>query len=47
MHSDLLRRIEEAEKLVPIEPLAPDTLCGFASVAARNKLTLLTKENTT
>jgi 5-methyltetrahydropteroyltriglutamate--homocysteine methyltransferase len=35
----LLRRIEEAAKLVPVERLALSPQCGFASVAAGNALT--------
>jgi 5-methyltetrahydropteroyltriglutamate--homocysteine methyltransferase len=35
---DLLRRIEEAAKLVPIEQLALGPQCGFASVAAGNEI---------
>jgi len=36
--SDLLRRIEEAAKFVPIEHLALSPQCGFASVAAGNEI---------
>ena len=35
---DLLRRIEEAAKFVPIEQLALGPQCGFASVAAGNEI---------
>jgi 5-methyltetrahydropteroyltriglutamate--homocysteine methyltransferase len=35
---DLLRRIDEAAKLVPIEQLALSPQCGFASVAAGNEI---------
>jgi 5-methyltetrahydropteroyltriglutamate--homocysteine methyltransferase len=35
---DLLRRIEEAAKVVPIEQLALSPQCGFASVAAGNEI---------
>jgi 5-methyltetrahydropteroyltriglutamate--homocysteine methyltransferase len=38
--SDLLRRIEEASKYVPIEHLALSPQCGFASVAAGNLLSM-------
>src|SRR5207249_1950378 len=37
--SDLLRRIEEASKFVPLDQLALSTQCGFASVAGGNTLT--------
>jgi methionine synthase II (cobalamin-independent) len=36
--ADLLRRIEEAAKFVPIEQLALGPQCGFASVAAGNEI---------
>jgi 5-methyltetrahydropteroyltriglutamate--homocysteine methyltransferase len=36
--AELLRRIEEAAKYVPIENLALSPQCGFASVAAGNRL---------
>jgi 5-methyltetrahydropteroyltriglutamate--homocysteine methyltransferase len=36
--ADLLRRIEEAAKFVPIERLALGPQCGFASVAAGNEI---------
>jgi 5-methyltetrahydropteroyltriglutamate--homocysteine methyltransferase len=36
--ASLLRRIEEAAKLVPIEHLALGPQCGFASVAAGNEI---------
>ncbi len=34
----LLRRIEEASKYVPLENLALSPQCGFASVAAGNRV---------
>jgi 5-methyltetrahydropteroyltriglutamate--homocysteine methyltransferase len=37
---DLLRRIEEAARYVPIEDLALSPQCGFASVAAGNLLSI-------
>jgi len=37
--TDVIRRIEEASKFVPIERLAISTQCGFASVAKGNNLT--------
>jgi 5-methyltetrahydropteroyltriglutamate--homocysteine methyltransferase len=37
---DLLRRIEEASKYVPLENLALSPQCGFASVAAGNLLSM-------
>src|SRR5215831_1322462 len=36
---DLLRRIEEAARVLPIEQLGVSTQCGFASVAGGNVLT--------
>jgi 5-methyltetrahydropteroyltriglutamate--homocysteine methyltransferase len=36
---DLLRRIDEAAKYVPVEHLALSPQCGFASVAAGNEIT--------
>jgi 5-methyltetrahydropteroyltriglutamate--homocysteine methyltransferase len=36
---NLLRRIEEASKYVPVERLALSPQCGFASVAEGNRLT--------
>ena len=36
---DLLRRIDEAARYVPIERLALSSQCGFASMAAGNLLT--------
>jgi 5-methyltetrahydropteroyltriglutamate--homocysteine methyltransferase len=36
--ADLLRRLEEAAKLVPIDHLALSPQCGFASVAAGNEI---------
>ena len=36
---DLLRRIEEASRYVPIERLAISPQCGFASTQAGNLLT--------
>jgi 5-methyltetrahydropteroyltriglutamate--homocysteine methyltransferase len=38
--SELLRRIEEASKFVPLENLALSPQCGFASVAAGNLLSM-------
>jgi len=35
---ELKRRIDEATKYVPLEQLALSPQCGFASVAAGNKL---------
>jgi 5-methyltetrahydropteroyltriglutamate--homocysteine methyltransferase len=37
---DLVRRIEEASRFVPVDSLAISTQCGFASVAAGNRLTM-------
>jgi len=37
--ADLLRRIEEASRIVPLDQLALSTQCGFASVAGGNSLT--------
>lgn len=37
--SDVIRRIEEATRFVPIDRLALSTQCGFASVAKGNNLT--------
>jgi len=37
---DLLRRIDQAAKYVPMENLAISTQCGFAAVAAGNLLTI-------
>jgi 5-methyltetrahydropteroyltriglutamate--homocysteine methyltransferase len=37
---DLLRRIDEAAKYMPLENLALSPQCGFASVAAGNLLTI-------
>ena len=37
--SDLLRRIDEAAKVIPLDQLALSTQCGFASVAGGNTLT--------
>lgn len=37
---DLLRRIDEAARYVPIENLAASPQCGFASVAAGNLLSM-------
>jgi 5-methyltetrahydropteroyltriglutamate--homocysteine methyltransferase len=37
---DLLRRIDEASRFVPLDNLALSTQCGFASVAAGNLLSL-------
>jgi 5-methyltetrahydropteroyltriglutamate--homocysteine methyltransferase len=37
---DLLRRIGEASKFVPLEYLALSPQCGFASVAAGNLLSV-------
>lgn len=37
--SDLLRRIEEAAKVLPLDGLSLSTQCGFASVAGGNMLT--------
>ena len=37
---DLLRRIDQAAKYMPLENLAISTQCGFASVAAGNLLTM-------
>jgi len=36
---DILRRIEQAQKYVPVENLALSTQCGFASAASGNLLT--------
>ena len=36
---DLLRRIDEASKFVPVERLALSPQCGFASTEAGNLLT--------
>jgi 5-methyltetrahydropteroyltriglutamate--homocysteine methyltransferase len=36
----LLRRIDEASRYVPVEDLAISPQCGFASVAAGNRLSL-------
>jgi 5-methyltetrahydropteroyltriglutamate--homocysteine methyltransferase len=36
---DLLRRIDEASRYVPLERLALEPQCGFASTAAGNLLT--------
>ena len=36
---DVLRRIDEASRYVPVERLALSTQCGFASMAAGNNLT--------
>ena len=36
---DLLRRIDEASKFVPVERLARSPQCGFASTEAGNLLT--------
>jgi 5-methyltetrahydropteroyltriglutamate--homocysteine methyltransferase len=36
---DLLRRIEEASKYVPVEHLAISPQCGFATVSVGNPLT--------
>ena len=36
---DLLRRIDEASRYVPVERLALSPQCGFASTAAGNLLT--------
>ncbi len=42
---DVIRRIEEATKFVPVERLAISTQCGFASVAKGNNLTFRDQEN--
>jgi 5-methyltetrahydropteroyltriglutamate--homocysteine methyltransferase len=36
--TDLLRRIEEAQRILPLDQLALSTQCGFASVAGGNAL---------
>ena len=36
--ADLLRRIDEAAKFIPLDQLALGTQCGFASVAGGNTL---------
>jgi 5-methyltetrahydropteroyltriglutamate--homocysteine methyltransferase len=36
--ADLLRRLDEAARFVPIEQLALSPQCGFASVAAGNEI---------
>lgn len=40
LRDDLMRRIEEAGKYVPVERLALSPQCGFASVAAGNRLSM-------
>jgi len=42
---DVIRRIKEASKFVPLERLALSTQCGFASVAKGNNLTFKDQEN--
>lgn len=42
--NDVIKRIEEASKFVPIERLAVSTQCGFASVAKGNNLTFADQE---
>lgn len=42
---DVIRRIEEATKLVPKKRLAISTQCGFASVAKGNNLSFKDQEN--
>lgn len=37
---DLLRRIDEAARFLPIEQLALSPRCGFASVEAGNRLSM-------
>lgn len=41
---DIIKRIEEASKFVPLEQLAISTQCGFASVAKGNNLTFKDQE---
>jgi 5-methyltetrahydropteroyltriglutamate--homocysteine methyltransferase len=36
--ADLLRRLDESARFVPIEQLALSPQCGFASVAAGNEI---------
>lgn len=42
---DVIRRIKEATKFIPLERLAISTQCGFASVAKGNNLTHKDQEN--
>lgn len=42
---DVIRRIKEAAKFVPLERLAISTQCGFASVAKGNNLTFEDQDN--
>lgn len=42
---EIIKKIDEASKFVPIERLALSTQCGFASVAKGNNLTFKDQEN--
>lgn len=42
---DIIKRIKEAAKFVPLERLAISTQCGFASVAKGNNLSFVDQEN--
>ncbi len=42
---DVIRRVKEAAKFVPLDRLAISTQCGFASVAKGNNLTMADQEN--
>lgn len=42
--NDIIRRVKEASRFIPIERLAVSTQCGFASVAKGNNLTFRDQE---